>query len=96
MKLVAKQKDYYDYLARNPDTSDQLHVWRRSPKIEAVRFTLPNTVYMSNTRYLPGNFKSPCSGMEALGFLVFFCGRVIPMAKIVETKQGATTPSKAR
>jgi len=86
MKLIAKYKDYYDYIARDRNLSDQTYTWQREPKVVKVEFDLPAPVYMSNQRLLRRNGKCVSDSIEAVGFLVFFCGRIIPVVKIVESK----------
>lgn len=88
MKLIAKRKDYYDHLAKDLNLSDQVRVWKREPKIVDVGFSMPAPVNISNMRLIVSRRPNRTEGIEALGILVFFCGRLIPVVKIVENEDG--------
>lgn len=87
MKLISKQKDYYDYVARDISLSDQSYIWKREPKVQVAEFDMPSPVYMSTGMVMNKRRYSEHT-TEAIGFLVFFCGKVIPVAKIVESHLG--------
>jgi len=81
MKIISKHKDFYDYIARNQTMSDQNYLWERTPKKVKVDFAIPRPVGIgeSFSRLSNGHLTRET---EAVVFIVWFCGRAIPVIKI--------------
>jgi len=82
MKLISTYKDYYDYLARDRAMSDQTHVWERKPRVVDVKFAIPAPVYIQERRPLFWQSWRLSEGVDVFGFVIWFCGRTIPVVRI--------------
>jgi len=82
MRLISKHQDYYDYIAKNPTMSDQSYIWKRKPKEVKVNFAIPRSIHTGSIErhYSDGIW---FYGTHAISFVVWFCGRAIPMMKII-------------
>jgi hypothetical protein len=80
MKLISTYKDYYDYLARDRAMSDQTHTWERKPKVVDVNFAIPAPVRITESGRRFG--RNSDIGVEAFGFIIWFCGKVIPVVRV--------------
>ena len=97
MKLIAKHKDFYDHFARNLALSDQTYKWVRTPRVVKVNFALPRPVHLGTGYWIrrPSNC-ARSDEVEAVGFVVWFCGRAIPVAKVSRTTWSTKTLSSTK
>lgn len=95
MRLISSQADYYDHYARDRSLSDQTYVWERRPQVVVAQFSMPSPVWMQNCYrgVVIGKGKHQIDEIIAYGFLVFFCGRVIPMAKVYRSNVSGSQES---
>src|ERR1035437_7237362 len=84
MKLISSYKDYYDYLARDRNISDQLYLWDRKPHIKFVNFAIPNIIDTGSPIMVRKGVEWH-RDWEAFGFVIWFCGVPVPVVKIVRT-----------
>ena len=86
MKLVSKQKDYYDFWAKDRTYSDQNYRWERESRICTRTFALPEPeIFTQGQEWI---MRELTCLTEVYLFLVFFCGRAIPIARLFD--QGET------
>lgn len=76
MKIISKQKDFYDYYAKDPRISDQSFRWDR--KAERVRTGFASPTIFTNHMMSLGAFKNH-RDISIIGFNIFFCGEIIPV-----------------
>lgn len=77
MRLISNYKDFYDHFAKNRNISDQNYIWTRETSEVLVNFAIPRTIFIKE------NFRKDvpvCS--SATFFIVWFCGRAIPVVEI--------------
>lgn len=80
MKLITSNKDYYDHFARDRKVSDQAYIWERKPKVVPIDFAIPDLVRAGGRHWNP--HRSPSPGIEATGFIVWFCGIAVPIVEV--------------
>ena len=81
MRLVASNRDYYDHFARDRRMSDQAYVWERKPRVAIIDFAIPEVVH--NGRWGIGLPRLKDGDFDSYGFVVWFCGRAVPVVKVV-------------
>jgi len=79
MKLISPYTDYYDYLARDRNMSDQTCTWERKPRVVDVKFAIPSPVFLGERLY---KLQRQPNSVDVFGFVIWFCGRAIPVARI--------------
>jgi hypothetical protein len=62
--------------------SDQTYSWERKPKVVDVKFAIPSPVLLGERIYKPQ--RQP-AGVDVFGFVIWFCGKAIPVARITTT-----------
>jgi hypothetical protein len=85
MKLISKQKDYYDFWAKDRLYSDQNYRWERESRVVRSTFALPEPEVFTQGRLWIG--RSLTCTTEVYLFVVFFCGRAIPIARLFDHGQ---------
>lgn len=81
MRLIASNRDYYDHYARDRRLSDQAYKWERKPRVVPIDFAIPEVVH--NGLWGVGVPRLRHVNFDSYGFVVWFCGRPVPVVKVV-------------
>lgn len=82
MKLITNYKDYYDHFARDRSVSDQAYLWDRKVRVQKASFAIPTIVYTERSFLSKNRMLWSPRDIEVFGFVLWFCGRVIPVVKV--------------